>query len=190
MMGTSVVNRLSVNALLKTVIVTLAAAIVIALALGALESWRRLTAVNRIAAVAEVTAHIVTALHNLHVDRTSSLRDLSADRQFTAIDQQIKDARAGEMAALKSAAAALEVVDFPERAAMVAGLNQSITRLAVLHEESVTALLKPKAERRPGLTQEIFNETNGLLDTLDKLSTDLTRLVKLADAFVDQLLEI
>ena len=190
MMGTSVVNRLSVNALLKTVIVTLAAAIVIALALGALESRRRLTAVNRIAAVAEVTAHIFTALHNLRVEGTSSFRDLSADRQFTAMNQQIKDARAGEMTALKSAAAALEAVDFPERAATVAGLNQSITRLAVLHEESVPALLKPKGERRPALAQEVFNATNGLRETLDKLSTHLTRLVKLQDAFIDQLFEI
>src|SRR5262249_22826818 len=46
------------------------------------------------------------------------------------------------------------------------------------------------AERRPALAQEVYNETNSLLETLDKLSSRLTRLVKLEDAFIDQLMEL
>ena len=50
--------------------------------------------------------------------------------------------------------------------------------------------MQPKAERRAGLAQEHFNETNALIELLDKLSSRLTSLVKLEDAFIDQLMEL
>jgi methyl-accepting chemotaxis protein len=185
-----VVNRLSVNALLKSVIAILATAVVIVLALDAWESWKRLSVANRSAAIAEASAHLFTALHNLRVDRASSFRDLSADRQFTQMNQQIRDARAAEMPALKSVMVALEAIDFPERQSFIAGIGQAVTKLAALHEESAPAFLRPKAERRPGLAQDVFNQTNALLEMLDKISSRLTRLVKLEDAYIDQLMEL
>jgi methyl-accepting chemotaxis protein len=185
-----VINRFSVNALLKSVIAILATAVVVVLVLDAWESWKRLNIANRSAAIAEASAHLFTALHNLRVDRASSFRDLSADRQFTQMNQQIRDARAAEMPALKSVMVALEAIDFPERQSFIAGIGQAVTKLAALHEESAPAFLRPKAERRPGLAQDVFNQTNALLEMLDKISSRLTRLVKLEDAFIDQLMEI
>jgi methyl-accepting chemotaxis protein len=185
-----VVNRLSVNALLKSVIAALGAAVVIMLALSAWDSWRRLNSVTRIAGVAEASAQLFTALHNLRVDRASGYRDLMADRQSTSLPPLLKRAREQEMPALKAALVALENLDFPERQATVASLGQAITKLTALHAETVTAYAQPKAARRPGLAQEFFNETNTLLGTLDKLSSRLTRLVKLEDAFIDQLLTL
>src|SRR5213075_1843676 len=44
--------------------------------------------------------------------------------------------------------------------------------------------------RRAGMAKEFFDEGTALIDTLDRLSSRLTRLVKLEDAYVDQLLEI
>ena len=41
-------NRVSINVILNSVIATLAAAVVIVLAFGAMSSWTRLAAVNRI----------------------------------------------------------------------------------------------------------------------------------------------
>jgi hypothetical protein len=183
-------NRLSVNVILKSVIATLAAAVVVMLAISAWSSWERLAAVKRIAAVAEASGHMFTALHNLRVDRSASFRDLMADKQFTGLAPVLRAAREGEMPALKAAVVALDAIDFPERQAVVSSLDQSIKKLAALHDESAAAMLKPKAERRPALAQEVYNETNGLLETLDKLSSRLTRLVKLEDAFIDQLMEL
>jgi methyl-accepting chemotaxis protein len=183
-------DKLSANAILKSVIAVLGAAVVIMLAMGAWSSWTRLAAVNRIAAVADASGYMFTALHNLRVDRSASFRDLMADKQHTGIAPILREAREAEMPALKSAIVALEAVDFPERQSVVSSLDQSIKRLAALHAESVAAFTQPKAQRRQALAQEVFNEANSLLETLDKLSARLTRLVKLEDAFIDQLMEL
>src|SRR5215467_3155846 len=183
-------DRMSINAILKSVIVTMAAAIVIVLAFSAWSSWIQLGAINRIAAVADASGYLFTALHNLRVDRASSFRDLQADKQFGSIAPLLREAREAEMPALKSAMVALNAVDFPDRDVAVSGLDQSIKRLTALHEESAPALLRPKVERRQGLAQEMLSETNSLIETLDKLSTQLTRSVKLDDAFIDQLMEL
>ena len=155
-------NRVSVNVILKSVIAALSAAVVLALALGAWNSWKRLNTVNRIAAVADVSGYMFTALHNLRIDRASGFRDLNADRVFTTMSPLLREAREAEMPALKSALAGLEGVDFPERQAAVAALGQAIKKLTALHQESAAALMRPKAERRAGLAQEHFNETNAL----------------------------
>lgn len=46
-------NRVSINVLLKTVIATLGAAVVIMLSMGAWDSWNRVNAASRAAAVTE-----------------------------------------------------------------------------------------------------------------------------------------
>jgi methyl-accepting chemotaxis protein len=171
-------NRLSVNFILKSVIASLMTIIVIALAVAALDSWRRLATVNRIAAVAEVTSHMFTALHNLRTDRAATFRELNADKPPAA------------MPALKSAVVALDNVDFPERQTAVSDFSGRVKKLAALYEESEAAFPQPKASRRAGLAKEYFDETSALIDTLDSLSSRLTRLVKLEDAYIDQLLEM
>jgi methyl-accepting chemotaxis protein len=183
-------NRMSVNAILKSVIATLGAVVVVMLALGAWSSWSRLATVNRIAAVADASGYIFTAMHSLRVDRASTYRELQADKQLTSMSAIIRESREAEMPALKSALVALDAVDFPERQSVVSSLGQTVKKLGELHQESAAAILRPKAERRAGLAQEFLNETNGLLDTLDKLSSRLTRLVKLEDAYIDQLMEL
>jgi methyl-accepting chemotaxis protein len=115
---------------------------------------------------------------------------LQAEKAAAAIDPGLREVRDAEMPALKSALAALQGVDFPERASVVPDLGQRIKRLTALHEESATALLRPKAERRQGLAQDHMAETNALIEMLDKLSSGLNRRVKLDDAFIDQLFEL
>src|SRR5262245_65064929 len=157
-MGCAVIKRLSVNALLKFVIATLAAVAVVLLALGAWDSWRGLPAVTRITAVVDVSTHLFTALHNLRVDRASSYRDLMEDKQFTAMNQQVRDARAAELPALRSTVVALERVDIPDRQAVIESRNQAIKRLIELHEEYAPAFLRAKAERSRGLATALFTE--------------------------------
>ena len=183
-------NRLSVNFLLKFVVGSLMAVIVAVLAFGAWDSWQRVDTSKRISAVAETTSHMFTALHNLRVDRATTFRDLTADRQFTAVGPQLVGARNAEMPALNAAVTSLERVSFAEQRTAITDLAARVKKLTELHEESSRALLQPKAARRATLAQDYFDHLSGLLETLDKLSARLTRLVKLEDAYVDQLLEM
>jgi methyl-accepting chemotaxis protein len=183
-------NRISVNALLKSVIAILGAAVVIMLAISAWGSWTRLTAVNQIAAVADVSAHMFKALHNLRSDRSRSYRMLIADQTASSRDPRMWESRDAEMLALKSAVVTLDSVNFPERQAAVSDLAQRVKKLTALHEESANAVAQPKASRRAGLAQEISNEITALIETLDKLSVQLNKLVKLEDPFIDQLMEL
>ncbi len=184
------IQRISVNLLLKSVILTLSAAIVIVLSFGAWSSWYRQASVNRIAGVVEVSANFFTALHNLRVDRATTFRELSADRVNSQLPKQLREVREIEVPALKAGLAALQTVDFPSRDTAIATLDKTIKKLEALHQESAAAMAQPKASRRPTLAKEYFDETDGLIAFLDKLGSQLTTLVKLDDAYIDQLLQI
>src|SRR5579871_2151859 len=136
-------NRVTINALLRAVIGVLGAAVVIMLALSAWNSWSRLAAASRAAAVSDASVHLFTALHNLRFDRAVSRTELLADRQATTMNAILRDSRANEMPALKSAVAALQSVELADRAAIVATLEEQIKRLGALHEESALAMQQP-----------------------------------------------
>jgi methyl-accepting chemotaxis protein len=183
-------DRLSVNAILKLVIAALSVVVVIMLAAGAWSSWSRLQVVSRIAGVAAASTHMFTALHNLRSDRTRSFRLLAADQPMMTRDPSITQPREAEMPALKAALSILENVDFPERQAAVAELGQRIKRLAALHEEWDAAMRQPKAARRAGLGPEMRDEITALIAMLENLSLRLNRFIQLEDPLIDQLMEI
>ena len=62
-------DRLSANALLKSVIAVVAAIAVVLLGLNAWGSWQRLSSTGRIEGVVAASAAAFTAMHNLRVDR-------------------------------------------------------------------------------------------------------------------------
>src|SRR5262245_60571164 len=123
-------NRLSVNVLLKSVIGALAGALVIALAFGAWGSWTRLNAVDRIAAAANASAHMFTALHNLRLDRSISGRALRTDAVMSPLSPEIQKPRDAELPALKAALAALKTIDFPERATLLPAFESAVNKVA------------------------------------------------------------
>jgi methyl-accepting chemotaxis protein len=184
------IQRISVNLLLKSVILTLSAAAIVMLSIDAWNSWNRQVAVKRIAGVVETSANFFTALHNLRVDRATGFRELNADRQLTTLPPQLRAAREAEVPALKAGLAAMATVDFPGQKEAVEALDRAIKKLLALHQEWTTAVAQPKASRRPTLAKEYFDELDGLIRLLDKLSTQLTTSVKLEDAYIDQLLQI
>ena len=65
-------NRLTVAALLKAVILTTALFIVLGVSFSAWESWQRLQTANRISLLADVSANLFKAMHNLRADRSTS----------------------------------------------------------------------------------------------------------------------
>ena len=183
-------NKISINALLKLVIVTMAASAMIMVSMSAWSSWNRLAVVKRITAAAETSGYLFTALHNLRVDRASTYRDLNSDKPIMQMSPLLKQSRDGEMPALKAGLAALEATDFPGRANAISSLSQAITRLTALHEQADAASAQPKASRPQGLAQEFFKEADGLIKLIDRISSELTQSVKLQDAYIDQLMEL
>ncbi len=181
-------NKLSVGALLKSVIGILGAVVIVMLAQNAWEAFARYRTANRGAAVVDISRNLFTALHNLRVDRSTTFRDVNGDRTLTGLAKQTQDVRTAEMAALTPALAALEALDFPQKQAMLPGILQSAKKFAAMHAETAAAVTQPKAQRRAGLAQEFNEEALRLLESLDKLSVQLTALVKLDDAMIDQLL--
>src|SRR3954463_10442633 len=101
-MGRAMLNRLSVNVLLNSVVAVLAAAVVVMLSIGAWDSVKRLGTVSRIANVTEASGYLFTALHNMRFDRSSTVRDMNAEQPVTAMVPAYKQARDIEVAALKS----------------------------------------------------------------------------------------
>jgi methyl-accepting chemotaxis protein len=183
-------NRVSINALLKSVIVALCASLVVVLSLGAWDSWQRVRTANRIASVANVSTDVFTALHNIRSDRARTVRTVLADRMHTAQSAQLNASRDAEVPALKSALATLKTMSFPGQPAIVTELEQHINTLARLHADSLAAAAKPKSERPAGLAKTINGEMTAFIAFLDKFSVQLNRMVKLEDAFVDQLMEV
>jgi hypothetical protein len=121
-------NRLTINTLLKSVILVLCTSLVIILALGAWESWQKVNTANRIAAVAEASTHIFKALHNLRSDRARTFRTLMAERFTASDDQAMKESRTAEVPALKAALETLRSMSFPNQAAWCPSLISGLTR--------------------------------------------------------------
>jgi methyl-accepting chemotaxis protein len=103
---------------------------------------------------------------------------------------QFREARDANVPALKSALATLRSISFPGQPALVSELDQRTNTLIRLHAESIAAAQRPKAERPAGLAKTATDEMSALIAFLDRASVQLNRLIKLEDAFVDQLMEV
>ncbi len=186
-------NRMSANALLKSVIAVAAAAIVIMLGINAWGSWERLGVTRRISRVADASGFAFTALHNLRTDRATVRRDVLADGIIEPSEAtRLQSMFQAEMPALKALAERLGTIEFADSASLRPSLQQSIATLSRLQPEAWDALHKPKAERSnpEALAKQYWDEETALLDTLDKISTAITASIKRDDAFVDEMMEL
>src|SRR5690348_4005123 len=159
-------NRLSVNVLLKSVIGLLAGALVIALAAGAFESWTKLKSVDRIAAAANASAQMFTALHNLRLDRAMTARALRGDPVMATLNPDIQSSRNAEMPALKAALDILKTMDFPDRSALLAAFEAEVAKLAALQQESEAALRQPKPARPAALEKQYTDVSSAMISQL------------------------
>jgi methyl-accepting chemotaxis protein len=182
-------DRVSVNAVLKSMFGLMAVGIVTVLALGAWDSWNRLQVATRIVHVADASIPLFNALSPLRTDRSTSLRDMQSDKQ-PGVSPVLREAREAGMAALNAAVSVLRRADFGQDQAGVRTLEQAIEKHAAFHRESELALQQPKASRRAGLAQEMFESGNTLVALVEKLSQQLANSVKMEDSFIGHLLEI
>ena len=94
-------NRLTVSALLKTVILVTSFCVVVGFSLNAWDSWGRLQVASRIAVIADASANMFKAMHNLRTDRSTTNRLLNADAPMDAdIEKYLRNIRDAEMPAM------------------------------------------------------------------------------------------
>jgi methyl-accepting chemotaxis protein len=188
---TNMLNRVSANVLLKSVIAAMAAAVILLLGVSAFDSWQRLGRVNRVLDVADASAYAFTAMHNMRTDRATTVRSLNDPKPMDSeIEQRLKSHRAAEMPALEAAVPLLERIEFADKATLLPELKRLVKSITALQAESWAALKKSKEERREQLGKEYMSDATALLETLDKLSTRLGGTVKLSDAYVDQMMTL
>lgn len=109
-------NRLTVSALIKAVLLTAALIIVGGVALRAWESWDRLRMADRIVKVAEASADVFKSMANLRSDRASSIRSLNSDQTINPeVEKYLRDLRTTLMPALSKALRLLPTMDFPRQ---------------------------------------------------------------------------
>src|SRR3982074_3714432 len=117
-------KHLTISALLKAVILTTAFCVVVGLSLNAWDSWERLKLTSRISAIAEVSANLFKAMHNLRSDRPTTNRLLNSDQPVPGeVEQYLRNLRDAEMPALSSAIGQLASIDFPQQQTVVPELD-------------------------------------------------------------------
>ena len=184
-------NRLTVSALLKSVILFTSFCVVIGFSLNAWDAWSRLQVANRIAQIADTSANIFKAMHSLRTDRSTTSRLILGEAPFDAdIEKHVRKIRDTEMPAMSNALDMLGSIEFAQKATLMPEFDRSFTTLTALQKEFWEAMAKPKADRRPMLAKDYTDATNAMLATLDKLSGALAAGVNQQDAAIDQLLAI
>ncbi len=182
-------NRLSVNAILKSVVVALAGIVTLMLALNAWESWRAVQSSERISNVSEAATYAFQAMHNLRTDRSTTLRSLNADGPINEVGLKALDKyRGAEMPALASAIQMLGGIDYPDKSTLFSATQSLYAELQQLHPASLDAVKKAKADRPADLADHFKKVTTDLIANLDATSQSLTASVKHEDAFIDQML--
>src|SRR5260221_1030531 len=130
-------DRLSANALLKSVIVVMAAAVIVMLAANAWASWQRLALENRILAVADVSGFAFKRMHNMRPARSSTFRSMNAPEPIAAdLQAYLRSIREAEMPALRSAVELLPTIEFAGKTTLLPKLQQSLKTLTALQSES------------------------------------------------------
>ena len=182
-------NRLSVNALLKSAFGLMAAVAVVLLSISAWDSFTRFKVTGRMTNSAEASIHLFAALHNLRLDRSSTGRDMNNEKPI-GVTQNLRVVRDGDAAAFKASVVALKAVEFPAGSTTAADFEQNVRKFLALQQETEAALSQPKAQRRAGLNDEYQRLASTLLEQLDQISSQLAQMVKLQDAYVDQLMQL
>ncbi len=184
-------NRVTVSALLKTVILATAFCVVVGFSLNAWDSWSRLQVASRIAVIADVSANLFKAMHNLRTDRSTTVRSLNSDAPMDAeIEKYLRGIRDAEMPAMAAALAVLPNMDFPQQKTLVPEFDRAFKAITAQQKEFWEMMGKPKAQRRADLPRQYTDTVNALLDVMDKLSATLAGTVNHQDATIDQLLAI
>ena len=184
-------NRLTVSVLLKAVIAITSVCVVIALSLTAYESWDRLKTANRISHIADASADLFKAMHNLRTDRSTTNRLLNATEPMDGeIEKYLRALRDAQMPAMARALELLPTMDFPQSGTLVPELARLFKLLTEEQKQFWEDVAKPKdsAPRRPA--QGIHGDDAGPARHARQALELLAATVNHQDATIDQLLSI
>jgi len=184
-------NRLTVSALLKTVILITAAVTIAQFSYGAWESWQRLQSASRISVVADISANLFKAMHSLRTDMSTTSRSMNAEQPMDPeIEKYVRTLREVEMPAMNSGLAKLNNIEIAQKSTLVPEFDRLLKKLTDQQREFWQEIVKPKASRRVALGKEYMSNVQELLAVLDKISSVLAADVNHQDATIDQLLMI
>src|SRR4051794_22551958 len=123
--GLTMLKRLTVSALLQGVILITAFCVVTGFSLNAWDSWNRLQVTGRIVLIADTSANVFKAMHNLRTDRSSTNRLLNSDQPVdNEMDKYLRGLRGAEMPAMSSALEVLPSIEFAQQTTLVPELDR------------------------------------------------------------------
>jgi methyl-accepting chemotaxis protein len=184
-------NRLTVSALLKAVILITSLCVIAAVSLSAWNSWGRLQVTGRMTDVADASANLFKAMHNLRTDRPYTTRNLNAEQTIDReAEKYLRDLHQEQMPALARALELLPHIEFADKTMLLPELDRLNKLLLAQQAEFWTEVAKPKAQRRLALGKEYTDSTLAMLAALEKISNALAVSVIHEDSTFDQLLAI
>jgi len=184
-------SKVSVAALLKTVVGVAGLIVVVIVSMNAWQSWQRLGETSRVLAISEVSGYTFRAMHNLRTDRASTSRNFAAKGPIDPDGEKyLRGVRDSQMPALKAAVELLENIEFTDRKTLLPELQRSVKTIIALQTEGWEALKGNLTPRRGQMSKEYMSEATKLLQTLEAISLNLTAAVKGKDPFIDQMLTV
>src|SRR5262245_59962334 len=127
-------NRLTVSALLKAVILSTALVIVAMFSLSAWDSWQRLQSASRISTSANASESLFKAMHNLRTDRSTSNRLLNSDAMDADIEKYLRSLRDAEMPAMANGLALLPPMQFAQHGTLVPEFDRALKTITTLQK--------------------------------------------------------
>jgi hypothetical protein len=110
---------------------------------------------SRISVIADASANLFKAMHNLRTDQSTTFRLLNADQPVAAdIEKYLRDLRDAQMPAMANALGLLPSIEFAQHNTLVPELDRLFKRLTALQKEFWDEVGKPKASRRASMPQE------------------------------------
>src|SRR5215831_5383370 len=118
-------DRLSVNTLLRCVIGAMA--VVVVLAGNVWESWQRLATTERMEVAATASGHAFKAMHNLRTDRATTFRNLNAPGPIEPdVKKYLQAFRDDEVPAMRTAVELAEGLEFADKRTLLPELQRAI----------------------------------------------------------------
>ncbi|HEX4194477.1 MAG TPA: HAMP domain-containing protein, partial [Stellaceae bacterium] len=183
-------NRCSVNFLLKSVILVVSGALVIVFALGAWDAYSRFNNASRVADLTQTSGAVFRAMNALRIDRNFTGRVLTSETPAPGDQAQMDQSRAAGMPFFQEAANEIGGLDFPGQAEYAKSLPAVLKQLQALQAETLTAMKQPLATRRAGLVDEYTRTDTQALDVLGSLNDKLAAAVKLQDPRIDEMMTL
>ncbi|MCM5555277.1 methyl-accepting chemotaxis protein [Pleomorphomonas sp. NRK KF1] len=184
-------SRLSVNLILKAVVGLLLGVILVQFSLGAWKSWKHVTDSERIESVARATAAMFDALPNLRVDRSNTMRALSAaDGEAAAYIERTENARKLEMAAIEEAIGLLRASNITNADTLAGKLEAETAALKAAQAKTSEAFRLPKDNRPADAGAAYSDLASAMIDRLSEVSADISRDVRFLNGWTDRLLDV